>query len=300
MRRVPALLVTAGLLTAALTGCSASTDSSCLVSSGSSSALVSASGAFGTHEKVSFPTPLHTTTVQRSTLKAGGGQRIGAGQPVETELTYVDGTTGKVAQQGEVVFVAGADSKYPGIGKALQCSTIGSRIAVTATAKQVFGADVSQTGLDAGHPLVMVLDLTKAYLAKANGAPQPGQPGFPAVVTAPNGQPGITVPRNNPPKTDKAEVLKQGDGRAITKSSSVLVQYTAVDWSDNSVTSSSWQDGMPSLWSMDKDAANGGAPAGIAKHLVGQRVGSQVVVILPASGADASAQAYVVDILGVR
>lgn len=303
MRRLPALLVISGLVVATLSGCSASpaTDSSCLVQPGNASSLVTAQGPFGQQQKVRFPTPLHTSTLQRSTLTAGDGERIGAGMPVEAEMTYLDGLTGKVAQSGQVLFTAGSDSKYPGIGKALQCTTVGSRIAITATAKEVFGSSVAQTGLQPTYPLVIVLDTTKAYLARADGAPRPSQPGFPTVVLAPSGQPGIKVQQDNPPKTNKSELLKAGSGRIVTKGSAVLANYTAVDWSDNSVTSSSWQDGSPVIWRMDKGTANGGAPAGIAAHLIGQRVGSQVVVMLPATSAQgSSAQAYVIDILGIR
>jgi peptidylprolyl isomerase len=292
-------LITAGLLAAALTGCSSGGDSSCVVPSGDASKVVSASGRFGETPNVSFPTPLDTKTLQRSVLKTGDGEKLQAGQLVVTELAFYDGESGKKLQTGEISLTAGKGN-YPGLGKSMQCVPVGSRIAIAGTAKQIFGAEqVSQQGLDASHTLVLVLDLKRAFLARANGTPKPGQPGFPTVVLAPNGRPGITVPKNDPPKSPEAETLKQGHGKTVKKGDNVVVQYTAVSWDDNSVTSSSWQDGSPTGWVVGGSESS--APAGLSKFIVGSKVGSQLVVVLPADKASgSSATAYVIDVLGIH
>ncbi|HWU45924.1 MAG TPA: peptidylprolyl isomerase [Humibacter sp.] len=299
MRRVPALLITAGLLVAALSGCSSNADASCVVDPGNASKLVTASGSFGSQQTVHFPTPLDTTQLQRSILRQGTGAPLEQGQLVETELTYFDGKTGKKFESASAMIPV-SKTPYPGLGSALRCVPVGSRVSIVGSAKSIFGADrAQQAGFDPNQPLVFVVDAERASLARANGSVRPGQPGFPTVVLAPNGQPGLTIPNNDAPKTVRSEVLKQGHGATVTKHDKLVVNFTAVDWSGKTVTASSWQDGAPVVWDLAADASSGGAPAGLTKQLVGSHVGSQLVVIVPATGSTGTATAYVVDVLGI-
>lgn len=299
VRRVPALLIAAGLLVAALTGCTSTANASCVVDSGAASKLVSATGAFGSPTAVHFPTPLYSKDVQRSILRIGKGAPLEKGQLVEGSLVFADGKTGK-ALGSSGVGVTVSSSQLPGLSRALQCVPIGSRVSIIGTATQIFGATtVQQQGYDPSESLVFVMDVKRAFLAKANGSVRPGQPGFPTVVLAPNGQPGITIPSHDAPTKVTSELLKQGHGSTVTKKDSVVVNYTAVDWSGKTVTASSWQDGAPTVWKLTADAANGGAPSGLTAELVGRQVGSQVVVIVPGTGPTGSASAYVIDVLGI-
>jgi FKBP-type peptidyl-prolyl cis-trans isomerases 1 len=291
-------LITAGLLVAALTGCSSKADASCIVGSGSASKLVSASGSFGSPQAAHFPTPLGAPRLQRSILRQGTGAPLEQGQLVETELTYFDGKTGKKFESANAAIPV-TSTPYPGLGEALRCVPLGSRVSIVGSAKAIFGSDrAQQAGFDPSQTLVFIVDAKRASLAKANGGVRPGQPGFPTVVLAPNGQPGVTIPGNDAPKAVSTEVLKQGGGKKVTKKDKLVVNYTAVDWTGKTVTASSWQDGAPVVWDLGADASSGGAPAGLSKELVGSRVGSQLVVIVPATGSTGSATAYVVDLLG--
>ncbi|WP_308468715.1 FKBP-type peptidyl-prolyl cis-trans isomerase [Rathayibacter soli] len=301
MRRVPALFVAAGLIVATLSGCSAPAGQNCIVQPGSASQLVSVTGTFGKKQNVQFPTPLPSSTLQRSTISQGTGTPLQRGQFVEAELTLLNGVTGASEQNGRVGLPLSL-STYPGIGKALQCVPVGSRIAITGTAQQIFGASgVQSTGLSPSFPLVLTVDVLRAFLPKANGTPQPGQPGFPTVVLAPNGRPGIKVPSTPAPKKVEVATLKSGNGQTVTKDKSVIVAYTQVSWADNTVTASSWDQGAPVQWALGT-AAQGqtAAPTGTAQALIGSKVGSQLVVIVPADAkTGAAASAYVIDVLGI-
>ena len=299
MRRVPALLISAGLLVAALTGCTSNANASCVVDSGSASKLVSASGAFGTPTAAHFPTPLYSHGLQRSILRTGTGQPLEQGQLVEADMVYYDAKTGK-KMQALTLGVPITDTPYPGLGSALRCVPVGSRVSIVGTAKNILGSSTAQQdGFDPSQSLVFVADIKRAFLAKANGSVRPARPGFPTVVLAPNGQPGITIPGHDAPKTVSSETLKQGHGDTVTKKDHVVVNYTAVDWSGKTVTASSWQDGAPVVWSLSAAASNGGAPKGLSAELIGATVGSQIVVIVPGTGTTGSASAYVVDVLGI-
>lgn len=296
-RRVPALLAATALVALALTGCTAAGSSSCL-QPGDASKLVNASGDFGS-PKVSFPKPLHSSTLQKSVISKGDGSTISSGQLVVGEVAYYDGATGAaLGDPGETDIVAGADttgkSTLPGLQKAMACSTVGSRIAVTGTVKELF-SDPSQVGLSGSTTMVFVFDLKKAFPSRATGAPRPAQPGMPTVVLAPNGQPGIKIPSHDAPTSLASAVLKQGSGETVTAKDELLVNYTAVAWSSpDTVASSSWENGSPVVWP-DTTGQNYSPPASVLKRLVGQKVGSQIVVVTPGS----SATALVIDILGI-
>jgi peptidylprolyl isomerase len=286
------------LLIVTLTGCSSAGNSNCLVGSGETSKLVSVKGTFGTSQKVSFPTPLAPQSVERSTLKRGTGEALQVGQPYSGLLTLGDGETGETNAAGPVS-LAVSPKQFPGLAKAMQCVTVGSRVAVTGTAGEVFGQQAQQLGLTSTQPVVTVIDVERALLPRANGTPRPGSPGFPTVVLAPNGQPGVTVPKAPAPKSAKVETLKQGSGPALKASDTAVVNYTAVQWEDNTVSKSSWDDGSPVGWALKagtKDATV--APAGTMKALIGAKVGSQLVVMVPATKG-ASSLIYVIDVLGV-
>lgn len=294
-RRAGAVLAAAALVGLGLSGCSAASSASC-VQPGDASQLVRASGAFGS-PTVSFPEPLRSSTVQKSTLKTGTGHTLADGDLLVGKAAYYDGSTGKpLGDPGSVNLVVGGSSA-PGLAAAVSCSTIGSRIAVTGTVKELFGDSV-QMGVSSDTTAVFVIDLQRMYPSHATGAPRPAQPGMPTVVLAPNGQPGIKIPSNEAPTKLRVAILKQGSGPVVKKAddkNSVLVNYTAVAWnSPDTVASSSWLNGSPTIW--PNSALQGFTPpTSVVKELIGKNVGSQILVVTPGSNATA----FVIDILGI-
>ena len=89
MRKVPALIATAGLVLATLTACSpgsAAADCTAPVRAGDASDLVSVTGDLGSAPTVDFPTPLKTDTTQRSEIIAGDGPGLVQGQMVQVDV----------------------------------------------------------------------------------------------------------------------------------------------------------------------------------------------------------------------
>ncbi|WP_223690539.1 FKBP-type peptidyl-prolyl cis-trans isomerase [Leifsonia poae] len=305
MRRATALVVAAGLLAVTLTGCSSNPNANCdtALKPGSASDLVKVSGKLGEKPKVSFPTPIKTTKSERSTVIQGDGAMVQKNQLVEIEYSVFDGNTGATLQASSYAkdsaqLVPVGTINIPAFNTALQCTSVGSRIAV-AIAPKDSGSDAS------AGTAIAVIDVVKAYLAKADGTPQPSVSGFPTVVLAPTGQPGITIPGGSAPTSVTSETLKAGSGATVKKDSSVVVQYTAVGWENKNVVVSTWQNGSPDLVVVDTGqsaTAQGNVlPQDMTRALVGQKVGSQIAVLTPAS-KDGSfpASAWVVDILGIR
>ena len=320
MRKVPALIATAGLVLATLTACSpGSADAGCTapVSSGDASKLVSVTGDFGSAPTVDFPTPLKTKTTQRSEIIDGSGPGLVEGQKVQVDLSVFNATTGEAIEESSydgksmASFVLN-DQTLTGLTDGLLCAQVGSRVAVVASAEDAFGpgggnADI---GVAADDSLVFVIDVVKSYPTRADGANQLPVAGLPAVVLAEDGTPGITIPSAEPPTELKVGVLKKGDGETVTEGSTVTVQYTGVVWDTKEVFDSSWAAGSPAAFvAADGSKTEGGVIPGFANALIGQTVGSQIVAVLPpdqAYGDQAtdtipagSTLVFVVDILGV-
>lgn len=312
VRRASALLVTAGLLLVTLSACSSGPNGNCSapVTSGAASKLITVHGNFGTKPTVTFPTPLKTDTTQRSDLIVGDGVPLHANQEALLDVSIYDGTTGKIVQQTNydkshpAAIVLGGQIP-PGLAKGLQCVTVGSRVAIAISPQ---GAAAGNTGSDS---YVAVVDVHKAFLMRANGTPQPSGIGFPSVVLAPDGTPGITVPKIDPPKKLRTEVLKRGDGATVKRGDHVVVNYTGVLWKERTVFDSSWSKHQPAtLVADDGTKTQGGVVPGFADAMIGQKVGSQVVAIIPPDkgyGAQGSGQipanatlVFVIDILGIQ
>jgi peptidylprolyl isomerase len=107
-------------------------------------------------------------------------------------------------------------------------------------------------------------------------------------------------------------VLKAGNGPVVEDGDTVVVQYTGVLWDDNSVFDSSWDkgtSGAPATFTVSTGEDAQVIP-GFSKAIIGQKVGSQLGVIIPPSEGYGEAGAgqtipgnatlfFVVDILGV-
>lgn len=302
--RVPlALMATATALAVTLTGCTAPAPEP-EATAGASSDLVEVGGDFGERPRVDFPTPVTPETTQCTEVIEGDGERLVEGQQALVGLAVYNGATGEDIQvigfddEEPVPVLLGANT-LPGLSKGLSCASEGSRVVVVVPPADAFGEEGNASlGIGAEDSLVVVFDVHEAFLARANGTPQVTRDGFPAVVTAPDGRPGITVPDEEPFETTEVEVLKRGHGEEVESGDQVLVHYTGVGWEDGTVLDSTWQQGGPTAIVVGEDAAAQGSPA-FAESLEGLTVGSQVGIAVPADEAGNPAAFYVVDILGV-
>ncbi|KRC62681.1 hypothetical protein ASE14_02315 [Agromyces sp. Root81] len=317
MRSSFALIATAGIIALTLSGCS-SAPAAPAAESGDSSDAVTVTGDFGDAPRVEFPTPLVPAETQCTEIIAGDGEPLVEGQQTLIGLALYNGATGENLQvtgfggkTGEPVQLAISDAVtgLPGLTKGLTCGSVGSRVAVVIPAEDAFGAGGNaQLGVEPEDSLVFVLDIQRAFPLRADGAVRLSRDGFPAVVLAPDGRPGITVPKAAPFETTEVEVLKEGSGEVVESGDTVVVQYTGVTWADGKVFDSSWEKGVPAIMTVS-DGADSQVIPGFSKAIIGQKVGSQVAVVIPPSdgyGDQASGKIpanstlfFVIDILGV-
>lgn len=313
MRTLPALLLTATLV-ASLTSCAGGPFASGCdspVSVGDASAVVTATGTFDSKPTVEFPTPVVTKKTERSELLPGKGAPLQEGQTAVLKFTILNGATGAILQQSDYTglgsMITIGKSDFAPVSLGLQCATVGSRVAIVGSAKDTHSGQAdAASGVGADDAFIYVIDIVKAFPAKASGVAQIPQAGLPAVVTAPNGAPGITVPKENPPKKLTVAVLQQSDGKKVAADDHVVVKYTAVVWADSSVFDSTWTKNQASIVQLTKSDT---VTAGFVDGLVGQRIGSQVLLVVPPAEGfgdtgstgvpPGSTLVYVVDILGL-
>lgn len=314
MRKTTALIA-AITLVCGLTACSgrASSIAGCdpVVTTGTASAVVTAPGKLGSAPKVNFPTPLYTKTTEASTIIAGKGAPITAGQPVIVDVTILNGANSAPIQKTSYTATGGSlitagKSSFPAVSEGLECAQVGSRIAIVGSARDSHnGAADSANGIGKDDSFVYVVDVKGAFLARANGADQIPLNGMPSVVLTADGTPGISVPDRTAPKTLTVTRLKKGSGAKVKSEQFLVVKYTALGWNSKTVFDSPWTDHQASVLQVGAATVS----PGLSKALIGQRVGSQILAVLPpkaAAVADGSGKApaddaavYVVDILGI-
>lgn len=130
--------------------------------------------------------------------------------------------------------------------------------------------------------------------------------GLPTVDLDADGKPTITIPDRDPSSTLVVQPLVKGTGAVVTAGQTVTVHYTGVVYASNKQFDSSWDGGTP----VDFAIGAGQVIAGWDEGLVGQTVGSQLLLVIPPdkgygeagqpdagiSGTDTLV--FVVDILG--
>ncbi len=261
---------TAAPTTAAATAC---------LEGGAESDSVQVTGDVGREPTVTLPAPLSAATSQRTVVTPGSGPETTTGDVVQVAVTVFDATTGaKVSSagyergSGEQLTIS-ADYYVPGLEAALLCNQAGSRSVTVASAADMQPAQAGTAPPNAAA--VIVVDTFSIVPTRATGADQPAQPGFPEVELADDGRPTVTIPDADPPAELRIEVLKKGDGEVVPDPANVTVQYQGVNWRDGEVFDESWGKGTPTPFSTAQ------VVPGFAAAMIGQTVGSQVLVVVP-------------------
>lgn len=232
---------------------------------------------------VSFDSPLDVTETQRTVLDEGDGDEVQPGDVVNIAVSIYDAETGdEVASTGydgsaatqltvdESLWVAGLTS-------AVNCVPVGSRTVTVATAEDMTPESATGSDADSVTPVVIVTDVRSVVPTRATGEDQPVPDGLPTVELADDGRPTVTIPPTDPPAELQIATLKKGDGEVVPDPANVTVQYQGVNWRTGEVFDESWGRGTPTPFSTDA------VVSGFAKAMIGQTVGSQVLVVIPPS-----------------
>jgi FKBP-type peptidyl-prolyl cis-trans isomerase len=240
---------------------------------------VEVSGEVGQKPTVTLPSPLGAATSQRAVVTPGTGPETASGDVVQVAVTVFDATTGAELSSagyergsGEQLTIS-ADYYVPGLEAALLCNQAGSRSVTVASAADMQPAQTGTAPPNAAA--VIVVDTFSIVPTRATGVDQPAQPGLPEVTLADDGRPTVTIPDADPPAELQIAVLKKGDGEVVPDPANVTVQYQGVNWRDGKVFDESWGKGTPTPFSTAQ------VVPGFAAAMIGQTVGSQVLVVVP-------------------
>ena len=264
--------------------------------------------------KVDFATPINAKAIETKVIVEGDGPKVTGDQLVDIEYLGINGGTGKTFQTSAFdgtnfasQFLK-ADQK-PDFCGALAGVREGSRVAVLFPAALAHGGQgIPDLGVKATDSIVFVFDILKVFLPKALGDEKALPAGFPgvSVVRAADGTPGITIPKKAAPKTLQIGTLIQGRGAEVKKGQTVTLHYSGFLWDGKTKFDSSWDKGQPVQFKLQ----DGALINGFLKAVVGQKIGSQVVAVIPpADGYGSTAQGsipanstlvFVIDILGAN
>ncbi|WP_343993995.1 FKBP-type peptidyl-prolyl cis-trans isomerase [Terrabacter terrae] len=233
-------------------------------------------------------TPISSKDVEHKVLTPGTGKAATRADTVRLRAEIYNGTSGKLLDDG---FAAGRSPEgyrlartdiVAGFTEGLVGATKGGRIVFTIPPAKGFGsAGNQQLGVKGTDTIVVVADIADVHtpLTKVDGAQKPSPAGLPTVEfkNGPTKAPTVTVPKTKAPTTTQAVTLVEGSGPTVQKGQTISAQYHGVLWKDGSVFDSSWQHGQAA----DFPIGVGGVIKGWDNSLVGKKVGSRVLLVIP-------------------
>ncbi len=269
-------------------------------------AAVAVEGALSAAPTVTLE-PGFTVTAPVARLDVEGtGALLEDGQSMTIDYVTISGDDGTVLEStwdtgSPARLTVGDTGIVSAMNDALRDQRVGVRILVA-----VPGAEATEVS-DAYPSMVMVLEVLDAVdvPTRAEGEPVEPPDGLPVVTLAEDGEPSIEIPEDIvEPDELVVQTLIKGDGPVVETGQYVNLHYNGWLW-DGTLFDSSWQSGSP----FSAPIGQSQLIAGWDQGLVGQTVGSQVLLVIPPElgyGADGyneippdSTLVFVVDLLSV-
>ncbi|MFB9524513.1 MULTISPECIES: FKBP-type peptidyl-prolyl cis-trans isomerase [Streptomyces] len=252
-------------------------------------------GEVGKQPEVTIPKGDPSGKFVVNTLKEGDGAEVKKGDQVITGYEAkiwkggkaLGGSYGEKAAPPQIIS-AGSPTVIPAFSQAVLGKKLGSRLLVVAPPAAAFGAQGQpQMGVGPTDNLVFVLDLQKVMPKMAEGKQKDTAADQPKIVADKPEPATITIPKNDPPKKLVSETLIEGDGPEVKNGQTVYMHYSGAAWELNKgkpkaeLFDSSWKRGEP----FNTAIGAGQVIEGWDKGLVGKKVGSRVMLIVPAAQA---------------
>ncbi|WP_459975619.1 FKBP-type peptidyl-prolyl cis-trans isomerase [Nocardioides pyridinolyticus] len=288
LRRLPALLLPLVLATTLVAcGDDEGSDSG---SSGDTLHGITVSGDLGEKPEVDWGGELETDETETSVVIEGDGEELAEGDQVQAYLWIGNGTTEKEAYSGydagQPETVVASKDLSPVFRDAILGQTIGSRVAVTTTAEEAFGAS-GNTDLKIGNKdsVLIIVDLVEAYEApKPKEVPQSQMP---KIIEKGADVTGLDFSGVEEPAEDGdllRSVVKEGDGAVVKETDTVTADYLGMVYDAKKPFDESYSE-KPVPFSLQS------VVKGWTYGLAGLKVGSRVILQIPPAlgyGADDS------------
>jgi FKBP-type peptidyl-prolyl cis-trans isomerase len=253
-------------------------------------------GAFNAAPDVTIPAQPADPSLYVKTLIQGTGPKLTSSEGlVGNYVTY--NWSGKTSKLVSSSYQAGMPEIFvgqllPGLEQALIGQRAGSRVLAVIPPADAFGSTGnSQEGIGPNDTLVFVIDMDSTFAtASVPGTQTSTGGGALPTVTPPAADstagPTITIPANaTPPGTSQTKILIKGTGPVVQNDDDVAIQYTGVIWRTGEVFGSTWANGAP----LTTVIGAGQVIKGLDDGVVGQTVGSRVLLVVPPADGYGSA-----------
>lgn len=238
---------------------------------------IKVTGDFGESPKVTFKPPFAIDKTRTEVLSEGKGPTIQEGSMVTVDYYGVDGRTGKKFDDS---FSRGQPATFslaqvvPGFSKGLTGQKQGSRVLIAMPGSDGYDASGgnAQAGIEVGDTLLFVVDIVAVPLTGPEGKAVAAKDGLPT-VTDKDGVPSVSIPKTDPPTKLTVQPIIKGEGAKVAPTDTIVFNYRWYTW-DGKLLEDSYEKG-PQTYQLS------GLIPGMAKGLVGQTVGSRVLLIVP-------------------
>lgn len=242
-----------------------------------------------TTPQVTFdPASVEVEETETRVITAGEGAELAGTELLSFNYATFSGNTAEEVGSSYATTPAaldlGDETVLPGLRSGLTGQNIGSRILIAIPPKDGFGdAGNPNLGIEANDTILFLIDIISAVtpLEEATGtavAPVAGMP----TVEATAGEPAtITMPDDfADPAETVVQPLIEGEGPEVTSGQTIRVTYTGVTAKNGEMFDSSAS--SPAGYA-EFQIGVGQVIAGWDTGLVGQKVGSRVLLVIPAA-----------------
>ncbi|WP_151523362.1 FKBP-type peptidyl-prolyl cis-trans isomerase [Serinicoccus kebangsaanensis] len=232
--------------------------------------------------------PFVAAGTQTRTLTEGDGDEVAEGDEVEVQYLAVNGTSGDelvstFPNDESVTLALGNEALFPAFREGLPGTAVGDELLMAIPASEAFGeAGNPQLGVGPTDTVLFYLAVQNTWepLTEAQGEEVEPEEGLPTVTMGDAG-PEIDVEGVEAPEQLVTQPLIQGERPEVVAGQTIRVHYTGVKLSDGEQFDSSWERGEPTEFPIGV----GQVIAGWDEGLVGQPVGSRVLLVVPAEEA---------------
>jgi peptidylprolyl isomerase len=235
--------------------------------------------------KVTFKVkPLSVKETTTKVVTPGRGAKLSKSNKIVMAYAIFNGRDGRQISSSfgkdKVLTDLASTTLMPGLIKGLIGQQVGSRFLIGVPPADAFGAKGNaKAGVRPTDTLVYLVQIQSAStpLVTAGGIAVPLKAGLPTAIVDGAEPARITVPKTAPPTKLVVQPLFKGAGEVVKTGQSIKVHYTGVRWKDGKKFDASGDTGGP----VDIQVGVGKVIPAWDKGLVGQTVGSRILLVVP-------------------
>jgi peptidylprolyl isomerase len=244
---------------------------------------VQIAGEVGEQPEVTWSSQMTAGKIESETLVTGEGAALEEGDQALAHLWIGNGYTQSQAfsthDEDATAELVTVDAQLPPFLAAVEGATIGSRIAVTSSAEEAFGAAGNAAlGIGNKDSVLVVVDLVSGIDEGPTGTGPRGPAWVPALELDKGVVSGFDFDGVPEPTAElRKAVLVKGDGVAVEKGNAIVVRYLGQVYGGKKPFDENFSTGTPTSFAI----GTGAVIKGWDKALVGATVGTRMVIAVP-------------------